>query len=148
MGKKMNTETFYYLNPVGLTYEDFGGEMVAVNFDTGRYYGLTDSARIIWQLLSRPRTQAEIVEGLEEYFKPGEYDMGEMVVGFLKILDSENLLLTYESSQIEMSEAAKEKPIFMPPNLEVHEDLQELIMLDPVHDADLKNGWPVRKAED
>ncbi|WP_108880275.1 PqqD family peptide modification chaperone [Anderseniella sp. Alg231-50] len=137
----------FYLNPVGLSYEDFGGEMVAVNFETGKYYGLSGSALAIWQLLIRPHSIDELVLELQKRYLPGEHDIRQMVEGFVKILDDEKLLLEIEANeQIAVANDAEMTP-FEAPNLEVHSDLQELIMLDPVHDADPDHGWPVRRPE-
>lgn len=142
----MDTTIHYYLNPQGLTYEDFGGEMVAVNFDTGKYYGLTGSALTIWQALLRPRTVDELVELLELKYSEGEHDIRDMTEKFIKILEGEGLLLQVQSPNLQLNSDEERRP-FVAPNLEVHTDLQELIMLDPVHDTDPERGWPVRKAE-
>ena len=142
----MDTTIHYYLNPQGLSYEEFGGEMVAVNFDTGKYYGLTGSALTIWQALLRPRTLDELVELLELTYSEGEHDIREMTVKFIEILESEDLLLQIQSPNLTLNSNGERQP-FVAPHLEVHSDLQELIMLDPVHDTDPEAGWPVRKVE-
>ncbi len=138
----------FYLNPVGLSFEDFGGEMVAVNFDTGKYYGLSGSALVIWQQLAKPSSVDELVAELERRYLPGDHDMREMAEAFLKILKQEKLLMELEVTESKQL-PVEEKTRFEVPNLEVHSDLQELIMLDPVHDSDPDHGWPIRrKAED
>ena len=137
----------FYLNPLGLSFEDFGGEMVAVNFDTGKYYGLSGSALVIWKLLIRPRSVDEIVQELNQRYLPGDHDVRQMVEGFVKILDDENLLLEIDGADMVADMSSEEMTPFVSPNLEVHSDLQELIMLDPVHDADPDHGWPVRRPE-
>lgn len=142
------TETvrYYYLNPIGLSYEDFGGEMVAVNFDTGKYYGLTGSALTTWQLLIRPRSLNELVSEMERIYSKGEHDIRDMTEKFVGILESEGLLVHIDVPEMDFAEA-EDRPAFVAPGLEVHSDLQELIMLDPVHDAHPEHGWPVRRPE-
>jgi hypothetical protein len=34
---------------------------------------------------------------------------------------------------------------FVRPEMEIHTDLQELIVLDPIHDVDPGGGWPLRR---
>ncbi|MGI9514579.1 MAG: PqqD family protein [Anderseniella sp.] len=140
------TVRYFYLNPIGLSYEDFGGEMVAVNFDTGKYYGLTGSALTTWQLLIRPRSLDELIAEMERIYSEGEHDIREMTVKFVGILESEGLLIHIDVPEMEFL-ATSDRPPFVAPGLEVHSDLQELIMLDPVHDADPEHGWPVRRPE-
>lgn len=135
---------FYSLNTTSLSIEDFGEETVMVNFDTGKYYGLSGSGRVIVHSLARYCSLDEIVQQLERHFEPGEQDFREMAEGFLKILDGEKLLNAWEAS-IDAIEPPVERKPFVPPALEVHSDLQELIMLDPVHDANPDHGWPIRR---
>jgi hypothetical protein len=134
----------YSLNTTSLSIEDFGGETVMVNFDTGKYYGLSGSARVIVHCLARYCSLDEIVAQLERHYEPGEQDFRQMAEGFLKILDGEKLLNAWEAS-IDAIEPPAERTPFLPPALEVHSDLQELIMLDPVHDANPEHGWPIRR---
>jgi hypothetical protein len=140
------TTRYYYLNPTGLSYEDFGGEMVAVNFDTGKYYGLTGSALTIWQLLLRPRSIGELVDEMKRIYSAGEHDIAEMTGKFVTILENEDLLVHIDVPELTVTET-EDRPAFVAPGLEVHSDLQELIMLDPVHDADPEHGWPVRRSD-
>lgn len=143
----MDKTRYYFLDQKNLSCEDFGGEMVAINFDTGKYYGLSETALAIWNLLMRPRTEAELIEALDQRFEAGEHNIAANVHAFLEILDGENLLIISEvDTAAEMASEAG-KSVFTVPGLEVYSDLQELIMLDPVHDADPEHGWPVRKAE-
>jgi len=39
------------------------------------------------------------------------------------------------------------KLVFTNPTLEIYDDLQAMIMLDPVHDVDIQKGWPHKKEE-
>ncbi len=138
---------YYFLDQKNLSCEDFGGEMVAINFDTGKYYGLSETALAIWNLLMRPRTETELIEALEQRFEAGEHDLAANTRAFLKILSDEKLLIITEANSETETANGAEKKAFTVPGLEVYSDLQELIMLDPVHDADPEHGWPVRKAE-
>ncbi|MFO1088009.1 MAG: PqqD family protein [Hyphomicrobiales bacterium] len=135
---------FYSLNTTSLSIEDFGEETVMVNFDTGKYYGLSGSGRVLVHSLARSCSRDDLVRQLGRHFEPGEHDLGEMVDGFLKILEGEQLLNSWEGSIDAIEPPAVKKP-FLPPVLEVHSDLKELIMLDPVHDANPEHGWPIRR---
>lgn len=143
----MEKTTYYFLDQKSLSYEDFGGEMVAINFDTGKYYGLTGTALAIWNLLIRPRTEEEIVAALEQQYVETDESIAANTRGFLDILKAEGLLIALDAVTDLQPAAADTKQAFTIPALEVHSDLQELIMLDPVHDADPEHGWPVRKEQ-
>lgn len=143
----MEKTTYYFLDQKKLSYEDFGGEMVAINFDTGKYYGLSGTALAIWNLLIRPRTEDEIVAALEQQYVETDQNIAANTRGFLDILKAEGLLIVLESAPDPQPVAADTKQAFTIPGLEVHSDLQELIMLDPIHDADPEHGWPIRKEQ-
>ena len=143
----MEMTKYYFLDQTNLSCEDFGGEMVAINFDTGKYYGLSETALAIWNLLMRPRTEAELIEALNQQFEAEEHDVAVNTHAFLEILNGENLLIISEVDTAAEQAVKAEKSTFTVPGLEVYSDLQELIMLDPVHDADPEHGWPVRKVE-
>lgn len=121
--------------------------MVAINFETGKYYGLSGTALVIWKLLMRPRTEEEIVSVLQQQYRQEDQDIAANTQGFLEILKGEGLLLITEAPPDPEPAAPEEKSVFTIPGLEVHSDLQELIMLDPVHEADPEHGWPMRRPE-
>lgn len=132
--------------------EDFDGEMVAVNFSTGKYYGMKGCAHDIWRMLGTPVSVDEISSGICDIYGTKRAEVQGVITEFIETLRTEDILL-------EISERPANGHVFCPtsllgqayeaPVLEIYSDLQELIMLDPVHEADPEQGWPLRRqAED
>ena len=48
---KCDGESRFRINKPKVIHEDFGGEVVIIHFDTGRYYSLNKTASFIWQLI-------------------------------------------------------------------------------------------------
>jgi hypothetical protein len=66
------------------------------------------------------------------------------VAEFLRELEAEQLIAVVEGSSDEQSAAAEPDVAdvtFVPPKLEKYTDMQDIILLDPVHQVD-NRGWP------
>jgi hypothetical protein len=144
--------TYVTVNPQVL-HESIDGEVIAIDLATGTYYSLRGSAADIWQLLldTGGATPGELVRELEARYDDGISDHESSVTRFLAQLEQEGLL-TADEPQAERSAAvpiAERNGIlrrsFEPPQLEKYTDMQDLVLLDPVHEVD-QSGWP-RAAE-
>jgi hypothetical protein len=136
----------FIINTDHVSSEIFGEEAVVVNFMTGKYFGMTGSAPVIWQLFETPITRDDVIDKLTG-LKGQTNEFIENVQSFINILLQENLII---ESGISNFEKLQSKTVTINPNdlqipcLEIYDDLQELIVLDPVHDADPERGWPVQ----
>jgi hypothetical protein len=100
--------------------EVFDGEAVLVNLRTGRYYALDARATDVWRA---------VVAG--EPLPPG-------TEGFAGRLVDE---------QLAVSDERFPEPDADGPVLEVFTDMQDILLLDPIHDVDYDAaGWPSRPA--
>jgi hypothetical protein len=100
--------------------EVFDGEAVLVNLRTGRYYALDAAATVIWQA---------IVAG--EPLPQGNE-------GFASRLVEEELA----TSDGPLPPAEPGGPV-----MEVFTDMEDILLLDPIHDVDYDAaGWPARPA--
>lgn len=150
----MTAQATYQLKTNGISAEDFGGELVAVNFNNGKYYGLSGSAPMIWSLLKEARSAAHIINEVCCRTGASEGQVKTEVECFLQRLQDEMLVTVVTRTgepEVNLSDTHEttkgEKQKFKTPELTVYSDLQELIMLDPVHDADPEHGWPVRRED-
>jgi hypothetical protein len=65
---------------------------------------------------------------------------------FVQNLISQSLIKiadTSERNQVPLN-SNRQKLDFTSPELDVYSDMQEILLLDPVHDVN-KEGWPIRK---
>jgi len=128
------------------------GEALLINFETGNYYSLLKSGAFIWSLIERTATVGEIVAALENQYQGGRRDVfQDAAVRFVSELQAEGLIISSEDGVRALPDplrttvefpAQHEQFVFEPPVLEKYEDMQDLILLDPVHEVDEEAGWP------
>ncbi len=136
------------INTPNVVGEEFEGEVVAVNLESGTYFSLLGSAADIWRLLSRaPATADEVVAGLNQSLDCSGIDVAADVQQCLAELSGLDLITTepdtapgvgVEAVAIDLTER---RP-YQPPRVEAFNDLQDILLLDPIHDVD-EAGWPM-----
>lgn len=139
----------YVVDHTNISSEDFDGETVCVNFATGTYFGLGGVAGPILAFFASPRTEDEALDFVARQYGVEVARVREEVKPFIGELIGQKLLIADdgEATQEEEPRAMENLPGYEPPRLEIHTDLQELIMLDPVHEADPEHGWPLRRTD-
>jgi hypothetical protein len=124
--------------------ELFDGELVVANYDSGIYYSIAPGGALVWQGLRHGLTPDALVEWLAAAF-PSEPDLAPRIRAFIQRLTDENLLAPSDTPE-QGGPLPELGDTFGALEIERFEDLQELLLLDPVHDVDTA-GWPHR-AED
>lgn len=123
----------YRPNRLDVIDETFDGEAVIVNLVTGMYFSLTPAATELWALLADGRS----VESLAASTNAPP----EAITQFIEQLQAESLLVDADA---DAGPAATTVEIDGEPKLERFTDMQDLLMLDPIHDINLDgDGWPV-----
>jgi hypothetical protein len=121
--------------------ELFDGELVIANYQSGLYYSITSAGALVWQGLRHGLSDDAVVEWLAAGY-PSESDLGSRVSAFIGQMVEQGLLIPAEASA-----AGPELPVLPadlgPMDVEKFEYLQELLLLDPVHDVE-QAGWPHR----
>lgn len=119
--------------------EVFEGEAVLVQLRTGCYYALNPAASAIWALLGPGRSAAGVAAALG--CDP------EVVAAFLTRLEAETLVEAAAAEAPAPSDAELTGVDRGTPDFERFTDMQDILMLDPIHDIDLDgDGWPVAAA--
>jgi hypothetical protein len=144
------------INQPGVIYEAIDGEVVIVNVDNGLYFSSDGVGAKLWSMIA----QDESVESLIEW-ACGAYDtpatqVEDEIKSFVEQLTENELVLLVdatadangEESTLDQyrasepaSEAAPAPAAWTQPELNVYSDMEELLLLDPVHDAG-EEGWP------
>jgi Coenzyme PQQ synthesis protein D (PqqD) len=135
------------INSARVMHEKIEGEVIAIDLSTGSYYSLRDVGAQIWALIERTAAADEIVAALEAEYESANGDIENHVRTFLDELAAEGLVeLGVDQADDSppanqaLPPSAERKP-FARPVLEKHTDMQDLILLDPVHEVDAR-GWP------
>jgi hypothetical protein len=125
----------YEVNKPDVVDESVDGEVLIVHLGTGTYYSSRGAGDSAWQLLASGRTASE---------SAGPLGLAEAEVQeFLDQLVSEGLL---RPRTAEAAHLAEFRPVSGPLLLEKYTDMQELLLLDPIHDVDEEEGWPTARA--
>jgi hypothetical protein len=138
------------VNSPPVIHETIDGEVIVINLATGTYYSLRGTAASAWELVQRPAGAAhvELVTALAAKFDAPEEQIDTSVASFVAELESEGLVIAGEPSSASADTAtvngygvnAAKRP-FEPPMVEKYTDMQDLVLLDPVHEVE-ELGWP------
>jgi len=132
------------INKSAVIFEVMGNEVVIVNLKKGAYYSLGGVGVVIWDLLERESSLSQIVEGVTGQYEGG--DIPSAVKSLLSEMRNEEILIEdgaadCEENCGELPCASSEKKPFQAPVLQKFNDMQDLLLLDPIHEVD-EMGWP------
>ena len=141
------------VNSPRVMHETIDDEVIVIDLNTGSYYSLRASGAAIWHALERGLPDDRIADVVAARYDGDRGEIAAAVSELLRQLSEEGL--------IESSNGAGDAPLaetpasaedgrprerFQPPVLEKHTDMQDLILLDPVHEVDAR-GWPHAQAD-
>jgi Coenzyme PQQ synthesis protein D (PqqD) len=135
----------YRVNSPQVINETIDGEAIMINLATGSYYSLDRVGGDVWALLEASLPVDDIVVQLGRCYDGAEDDIRRAVDELLQRLSSEELVVPCGDSDpvgaASLEPAPASRPPFRAPRLEKFTDMQDLILLDPVHEVDSR-GWP------
>ena len=137
----------FRVNTPTVTHETIDGEAVIINLDSGNYYSLVDAGSLIWALIERGASASEVQNLVQQTYQGDVTDIDQGVHELLAELQREDLIVPVDASpaadltEVMPSTNGHEKPLFNAPSLNKFSDMQELLLLDPIHDVD-DAGWP------
>ena len=127
-----------------VTFERIDGELIIISMDSGKYFSATGSAADVFYLIEKQTPLGSFKRILSNNFS-SEVEQSE-IDALIEIAIREGLIETCQQP----SQLDPELPLdyqrssWTAPNLIEFSDLQDLILVDPVHDTSLK-GWPIEK---
>lgn len=135
--------------------EEIDGEVIIVNLNNGNYYSLTQSAAVVWTGIERGATVEQLENRLASRYSGETGVMNQALAGLIQALEAERLItrrIPSEASQPadpapEEALHAREKEAFQPPVFERFTDMEDLLLLDPVHETEGEKGWPHARDE-
>ena len=154
------------ITPQNVVHETIDGETILIHLGTGTYYSLDGVGAQIWGLLAAGASQSEVaadgasgsdadpaaveqaVESLVEELLREELlalEPGDSAPADSASEPSSPLTASEPLSQLAEPEPAAEVS-FVAPVLRKYTDMQEFMLVDPIHDVDVDAGWPHVKA--
>jgi len=139
----------YKLNTGEVISEVIDGEVIIINLKQGHYYSLREAGSDIWSGITQGLTGEEIIQSLQSVYEISFETAKPSVEGLLTQLLAESIVVRCETegnftpagNVLKTGGISKVAKNFSPPALEKYTDMEELLLLDPIHDVD-DQGWP------
>src|SRR4051794_33308814 len=132
-----------------IAHERVEDEVIVINLRTGAYFSLIGAAPDAWDLLLTRTALDDIAGAIVERYGADVATVRTDLGPFVCSLVDEDLLVATEpatsASTLDDKDPAVERT-YRPPMLEKYDDMEELLLLDPIHEVD-EAGWPVVAAE-
>ncbi|WP_009964162.1 PqqD family protein [Verrucomicrobium spinosum] len=138
----------YRLNEPDVSAEVFDEEVLAINLKTGHYHSLRESSIFLWQTLMQGFSIEETASRLTSKYPEIAAQALAETETFAKHLVEGGLVVeapdATSSADVPPAEPAG-KP-FVSPLIESYTDMQDLLLIDPIHEVDVQTGWPQKPA--
>ena len=139
----------FRVNSPQVISETIDGETIIIHLGTGIYYSFQDGARV-WDAIADSASVAEIVDALERQYDADRGTIEEAVNQVVGELQAEDLVATTDGgadghAELRVAADNGDRQPFRAPKLTKYTDMQDLVLLDPVHEVD-QTGWPHTKA--
>lgn len=143
------SDVFFEINPK-VVHEGIDNEVILINLDSGNYYSLRKVAGLIWQMLQNSYSQEQIISSITKACQQEEGAIKQEIDNFLDQLKEEELIKQSEQQKhadVQESLADLDVPTqYETPLFEKYSDMQELLLIDPIHEVD-EAGWPQKNSE-
>ena len=131
----------YELNSPPIVAELVEGEVIAIDLNQGSYYSIEKATAAVWSALVSGRTGEEILAALPAAGEAERF-AGELQ-GFVESLLAEKLIRPSSAAADPDGAISKLTPWAAHAlRFERFTDMQDLLVLDPVHEVDEEAGWP------
>ncbi|MFH1875270.1 MAG: PqqD family protein [Candidatus Omnitrophota bacterium] len=143
----------FKLNSPYVAYDVVEGEVVIVNLHRGHYYSIRGSGVDVWVGFVSGLSIDEVIRKIEHGYVAERKEIEASVQELLEAFKKDEFLVPV--SEEDMKEraapvpdcssdaAAADKKPFVPSRIEKFTDMEDILLLDPIHDVDDK-GWPHR----
>lgn len=136
----MSIEQCHRINTPSVIYDRAVGQTVVINLLTGHYFRLDEASSMLWERLETAPTAAALMASCTN-----PDDLAARLPAILNELQDHGLVAAVTDGTI---------PTDQPPaswtfagfTLESFTDLEDILGLDPIHEADPTAGWPQARA--
>lgn len=140
----MNKHTYTIQEP-SVVAEIIDGEAIIMDMASGTYFSSDGVGAIVWQDIIDGRSHDQILSAAEAAYPQASQARRE-IEAYLDELMARSLVKLGPEAHATASATSSWGGDYQTPRLSSHEDMQDLIQLDPIHDVD-QVGWPVRKSD-
>lgn len=141
----MDKDCRYKVNQPSVVFEKFDDELVLINLDTGNYYSFESVGAYIWDFVQDGFSYSEIMHEVSGEYRGDPAAIENAVKDFVNKLSEEGLIVpdgvqpTAGRKKTDTShgtEVAKQKKDFELPVLNKFTNMQDFLLVDPIHEID------------
>jgi hypothetical protein len=145
----MSSSQRFRINRPSVIHEILDDELVIVNLKSGSYYSLDRVGAVIWHEIDAGATEGEVAAVLQGAFEGDVGAMERAAAELIEELQREDLIQPGGANgtaphREPADDPASVRVAFVAPVLHKYTDMQDLLLLDPIHEVD-EAGWPARK---
>ncbi len=150
----MSSNKLFRINIPTVSHETIDGETVIINLETGHYYSMHGVGADIWSFIEGAYTVNDIIKAIQNRYDGPHVDIENSINKLISEMEQEGLIVPNLENFAKSSEVAntqaeheqgEERPIYKAPILNKYSDMQDLLLLDPIHEVD-ETGWPTPKS--
>jgi hypothetical protein len=149
----MNQSTRFKINDPEVIQEIIEGEAVLVNLGTGVYYNTDKVGASILHHIGRGETVNQIINNIADEYDGNQEEIENGVYQLIERLQQEDLIVPDDDESSEHGSGSSTTIhyqggtlAFEEPVLNKYTDMQDLLLLDPIHEVD-ETGWPSAKKD-
>jgi hypothetical protein len=143
-----NVPEAFRINSPNVVAETLDGETTIVNLESGTYYALNDTGSAIWDRVVAGSPEDRVASEIAEAYGTDAEVASAAVSSLLAELRDQELIVPGEGegqAGAVASTNGNAPGAWSDPKLNTFTDMQELLLLDPIHEVD-ESGWPNQPA--
>ena len=145
----------FEVNSPAVVGEILDGEAVIMNLKTGNYFSTDSVGSVLWAMIEKGASYGSMLATLNQRYDAEAEQIATAIDGFLDDLLANELVRAAgedaSASAVDFEDAGlaglNGHGNFVAPVLNVYSDMQDLLLLDPIHDVD-EGGWPSPRQSD
>jgi hypothetical protein len=138
----------YAVNAPSVVSETIDGEVIIMNLKSGNYYSSDKTGAVIWSWIEAGRSVGDITRLAASRYDAAPEELERALAAFFERLVAEALVraipVANEVTHALDAASGANRERFVAPELCAYTDMQDLLLLDPIHDVD-DIGWPKPK---
>jgi hypothetical protein len=139
----------FRINAPAVASEIIDGEAVIMNLRSGAYFSTRGSGSLLWSWIEQGIPEDVLLRALCQSFPDADGRAAPALETFLAQLLEHELIREVPLQGPMPPPEPQTRPAtgapFIPPVLEVYTDMEDLLLLDPIHDVSEEEGWPAPK---
>ena len=141
----MDSANWFSVDSRKVAHETIDGEVIMIHLVLGNYFSLDGMGADLWAMLVSGRGREAAIASLEAAYEAEPGQIAATVDELLEKLAAEELIVTAPAegtgaAASNGAPAAERKP-FKEPELQKYTDMQDFLLVDPIHEVD-ETGWP------